>query len=128
MPFGTASGATEAIVVLVACGVVLVGLFLWLWRWVTSDVGSFPEAGSDSQAEGSDPASHRYFSFEEDFFRARNDDTGASEVLRNGRWVSYKGDPLEPVVLGKPINASKYRVERVKLPNCWIVAAKSSAS
>ena len=103
MPFGTASGATEAILILVAAGAVLAGLLFCVWRAVTADAGAFPEADTDLPAENAEALTHHYYRFDDDFFRAKAGEKSVSDVLRNGRWIRYTGDPLEPIVLGKPV-------------------------
>jgi len=45
-----------------------------------------------------------YYIYEDDFFRGTSTE-GTTEVLRTGKWLTYKGDPFEPVFLGTRIDA-----------------------
>lgn len=109
--------ALPTLLFLVLTGAVTATLAFSLWRIVTKDVGAFPEAGGDAPRDIEPPSEYRYYTLDQEFFRARVGGTGVAEIFRMGRWVPYKGDALEPIALGKLIRTDRLPEGATELAN-----------
>lgn len=75
-----------------------------LWRAATANVGEFPETDDREPTDQAVIPRYRYYVLNGDFFRGAPDSDEVTEILRAGRWVSYRGDAVEPIMMGKEIN------------------------
>lgn len=86
------------VLVVPAAGLLVVAV---VWNALASSEFEPDPEFEDNSA--SDPPAYRYYSLDAKFFRVQPGENETPEFLQFSKWVPFKGDPLEPVALGKRI-------------------------